>query len=78
MVVADADGERGREIARAMAGLHAAVVVAGSDGDALGALAAELTATGARGAVLLDDVATDAGRLALLEMVNELFPPANP
>ena len=61
-----------------MAGLHAAVVVAGSDVDSLGALAAELTAAGARVAVLLDDVATDAGRLALLEMVNELFPPASP
>lgn len=77
VVVTDADGARGGDIARALAALHAAVVLAGDDTDALGALASELGATGARVAVLVDDVATEAGRDALVEMVNELFPPAN-
>jgi NADP-dependent 3-hydroxy acid dehydrogenase YdfG len=74
VVVTDADGARGGELARAMAALHAVLVVAGNDADALGALAAELGSTGARVAVLVDDVATESGRAALVEMVNELFP----
>jgi NADP-dependent 3-hydroxy acid dehydrogenase YdfG len=77
VVVTDADGSRGGDIARAMATLHAAVVLAGIDTEALGALAAELGAAGARVAVLADDLATDAGRAALVEMVSELFPPGN-
>ena len=76
VVVTDADRDRGADLARAMAKLDAAVVVAGSDTDALAALAAELGAAGTRVAVLVDDVATEAGRAALVEMVNELFPPA--
>jgi NAD(P)-dependent dehydrogenase (short-subunit alcohol dehydrogenase family) len=74
VVVTDADGERGAGLARAMVKLGAAVVVVGSDTDALATLAAELGSTGARVAVLVDDVATEAGRAALVEMVNELFP----
>ncbi len=77
VVVTDADHERGAAIARALATVRAAVVVAGDDADALGALAAEIGAAGARVAVLVDDVATDAGRAALVEMVNELFAPAS-
>jgi NADP-dependent 3-hydroxy acid dehydrogenase YdfG len=77
VVVTDADGDRGAAIARAMAAVDAAVVLAGSDVDALARLAAELTTAGARVAVLVDDVVTDAGRSALVEMVNELFPRRN-
>jgi NADP-dependent 3-hydroxy acid dehydrogenase YdfG len=77
VVVSDADGKRGADIARALAGLDAAIVLAGADTDALAALASELGATGARFAVLVDDVATDRGRAALVEMVNELFPRRN-
>jgi NADP-dependent 3-hydroxy acid dehydrogenase YdfG len=76
VVVTDADGARGADLARAMAKLDAAVVVAGSDTEALAVLAAELGTTGTRVAVLVDDVATDAGRAALVELVNELFPTA--
>jgi hypothetical protein len=36
-----------------------------------------LSSAGARVAVLVDDVATQAGRAALVEMVSELFPPGN-
>jgi NAD(P)-dependent dehydrogenase (short-subunit alcohol dehydrogenase family) len=74
VVVTDADGDRGRDIARALARLHAAIVVAGGDAEALGALVAELSATGARVAVIVDDVSSEAGGAALVEMVNELFP----
>jgi NAD(P)-dependent dehydrogenase (short-subunit alcohol dehydrogenase family) len=77
VVVTDADTPRGAGIAHAVATLDAAVVLAGDDTDALGALASELGSAGARVAVLVDDVATEAGRDALVEMVNELFPPAN-
>jgi NAD(P)-dependent dehydrogenase (short-subunit alcohol dehydrogenase family) len=76
VIVTDADGDRGADVARALAHLDAAVLVAGSDTDALAVLAGELGAAGTRVAVLVDDVATEAGRAALVEMVNELFPPA--
>jgi NADP-dependent 3-hydroxy acid dehydrogenase YdfG len=75
VVVTDADGMRGAAIARAMATLDAAVVLAGEDTETLATLASELGSTGARVAVLVDDVATEAGRAALVEMVSELFPP---
>jgi NADP-dependent 3-hydroxy acid dehydrogenase YdfG len=77
VVVADADGMRGGDIARAMATLHAAVVLAGEDTEALATLASELGSAGARVAVLVDDVATETGRAALVEMVSELFPHGN-
>jgi NADP-dependent 3-hydroxy acid dehydrogenase YdfG len=77
VVVTDADVERGAAIARALTAVDAAVVLAGSDVDALARLAAELTTAGARVAVLVDDVVTDPGRAALVEMVNELFPRRN-
>jgi NADP-dependent 3-hydroxy acid dehydrogenase YdfG len=76
VVVADADGDRGAGMARALASIGAAVVLAGRDPDALAVVASELVAAGARVAVLVDDVDTEAGRAALIEMVNELFPPA--
>ena len=77
VVVPDADGARGGSIARAMAKVHATVVVTGRNAEALGVLAAELGSDGSRVAVLVEDVATEGGRAALVEMVNELFPPAN-
>jgi NADP-dependent 3-hydroxy acid dehydrogenase YdfG len=77
VVVPDADSDRGRDLARALAQLGAAVVLAGSDTPTLAALAAELGSDGARVAVLVDDVATEAGRATLVEMVNELFPHGN-
>jgi len=78
VVVTDADRERGRELARALVPLHAAVVLAGDDTEALATLASELGTSGARVAVLVADVATDSGRAALVEMVNELFPHRKP
>jgi NADP-dependent 3-hydroxy acid dehydrogenase YdfG len=77
VVVADADVERGAGIARALASVDASMVLAGMDVDALARLAAELTAAGTHVVILVDDVATDAGREALVEMVNELFPRRN-
>jgi len=77
VVVTDADVDRGAGIARAIATGDGAVVLAGSDVDALARLAGELTTAGARVAIFVDDVATDTGREALLEMVNELFPHPN-
>jgi NAD(P)-dependent dehydrogenase (short-subunit alcohol dehydrogenase family) len=77
VVVTDADGARGGAIARALAGPRAAVVVTGADAAALGVLAGELTAAGTRVAVFVDDVATEPGRAALVEMVDELFPVSN-
>jgi NADP-dependent 3-hydroxy acid dehydrogenase YdfG len=76
VVVADADGDRGAGMARALASIGAAVVLAGRDPDALAVVASELVAAGARVAVLVDDIAGEAGRAALVEMVNELLPPA--
>jgi len=73
VVVPDADGARGADIARAMAALHAVVVLTGERVEELGALAAELSATGARVAVFAGDAAADADRAALVELVNELF-----
>jgi NADP-dependent 3-hydroxy acid dehydrogenase YdfG len=75
VVVPDADGARGAELARAMAAVHAVVVLTGGDTDALGVLAAELTAGGARVAAFAGDVASDEGRAALVELVHELFGP---
>jgi hypothetical protein len=58
-----------------MVAVDAVVVLAGDDADALGVLAAELVATGARVAVFAGDAASDAGRAALVELVSELFGP---
>jgi NAD(P)-dependent dehydrogenase (short-subunit alcohol dehydrogenase family) len=77
VVVTDADRERGTGIARALATLEAAVVLAGEDTDVLATLASELGTAGARVAVLVADVESEAGRAALVEMVNELFPRRN-
>ena len=77
VVVTDADVDRGAGIARAIATGDSAVVLAGSDVDALARLGGELTAAGARVAIFADDVSTNTGREALIEMVNELFPHPN-
>jgi NAD(P)-dependent dehydrogenase (short-subunit alcohol dehydrogenase family) len=74
VVVTDADTERGAALARALVSMPGAVVVAGVDAAALGAVAAELTAAGSRVAVFADDATTESGRAALREMVSELFP----
>jgi NAD(P)-dependent dehydrogenase (short-subunit alcohol dehydrogenase family) len=60
--------------ARALAAEGAAVVLAGSDGAALGALAREITGAGGRVAVFVGDPEAPDGRAALCEMVDELFP----
>ena len=73
--MADADGARGEQLARAMVAVHAVVVLTGDDVDALGTLAAELIAAGARVAVFAGDAASAGGRAALVELVNELFGP---
>jgi NAD(P)-dependent dehydrogenase (short-subunit alcohol dehydrogenase family) len=75
VVVADADGTRGAALARALTAADAVVVLTGVDADALGALAAELVGAGARVAVFAGDAASDEGRAALVELVNELFGP---
>jgi len=75
VVVADADGARGADLARALSETHAAVVLAGADAGALGALAAELAGAGSRVAVFAGDAASDEGRAALVELVRELFGP---
>jgi NADP-dependent 3-hydroxy acid dehydrogenase YdfG len=75
VVVPDADRARGADLARALATVHAIVVLTGIDGDALGALAAELVSTGARVAVFAGDVTNGDGRAALVELVHELFGP---
>jgi NADP-dependent 3-hydroxy acid dehydrogenase YdfG len=75
VVVADADGARGADLARAMAAVHAVVVLTGEDADALGALAAELVDAGTRVGVFTGDAASEDGRAALVELVNELFGP---
>ncbi|MGH9026471.1 MAG: hypothetical protein ACRDWD_10225 [Acidimicrobiia bacterium] len=50
------------------------IVLVGSDGDALGRLAAELESEGRRVAVFVGDPAAEADRAALREMLAELYP----
>jgi hypothetical protein len=50
-----------------------AIVLVGTDGDALGSLAKELEADGRRVAVFVGDPAADADRAALQEMLVELY-----
>ncbi|HEX9466891.1 MAG TPA: hypothetical protein VGA11_00640 [Acidimicrobiia bacterium] len=49
------------------------VVLVGTDADALGEVARELEDAGDRAAVFVDDVSSPAGRVALREMIDELF-----
>ena len=51
-----------------------AIVLVGTDGDALGLAARELEANGRRIAVFVGDPAADADRAALHEMLAELYP----
>jgi 3-oxoacyl-[acyl-carrier protein] reductase len=60
--------------ARALAAEGAAVVLAGADSAALGALAGEIAAAGGRAVVFAGDSQDVDGRAALCEMVDELFP----
>jgi hypothetical protein len=52
-----------------------AIVLVGVDGDALGRLASELEAEGRRVSVFIGDPAVEAERVALREMLAELYPP---
>jgi NAD(P)-dependent dehydrogenase (short-subunit alcohol dehydrogenase family) len=52
----------------------AAVVVAGIDAEAVGALLVRLRQAGARAAGMVVDLADPAGRRAVAEMAGELFP----
>ena len=51
-----------------------AIVLVGTDGDALGRLAGELEAEGRRVAVFVGDPAAEEDRAALREMLAELYP----
>jgi hypothetical protein len=51
-----------------------AIVLVGTDGDALGRLAGELEAEGRRVAVFVGDPAADEDRAALRDMLVELYP----
>jgi NADP-dependent 3-hydroxy acid dehydrogenase YdfG len=70
LVVADADTVDGAAQARGVDAPGRAIVLCGRDAAALGALAAELTR---RTAVFVGDVARDADRRALDELVGEVF-----
>jgi NAD(P)-dependent dehydrogenase (short-subunit alcohol dehydrogenase family) len=61
------------EVALAVARDGAAVVIAGVDGEAAGALAAQVEAVGGRAAVFTGDLTRDADRAALAELLGELF-----
>lgn len=61
------------EDALRLAAEGAALIVAGADAGAVGALVARLREAGARGAGLVVDVSDPAGRRAVVEMAGELF-----
>lgn len=73
VVVAGADTPSGAALALSAAGDGAAVVVCGDDERALGEVAADLRALGARVATFTGDVTDGGGRAALAEMIDELF-----
>ncbi|MCZ7531633.1 MAG: hypothetical protein M5U31_15630 [Acidimicrobiia bacterium] len=73
LLVAGADTLRGAALARAVAEDGAAVVACGVDQAALGVLAADLHAAGARVAVFAGDPDSPDARGALAEMIDELF-----
>lgn len=67
-----APGDEGDALRLAAGG--AAVIVAGTDAGAVGALVTRLRETGARAAGMVVDVSDPAGRRAVAEMAGELFP----
>ncbi|MET0627898.1 MAG: hypothetical protein ABW033_05525 [Acidimicrobiia bacterium] len=73
VVTGDAD------VARAVAGEGATVVLVGTDADALGVLATEVAELGGRAVALVGDlgdpVTGDTTRATLAELLHELFPP---
>jgi short-subunit dehydrogenase len=76
IVVAGADSDEGRDLARAAAVGAEAIVLCGRDATALGALAGELQDDArVRVAVFSGNMRDDADRAALREMVDELFGP---
>jgi NAD(P)-dependent dehydrogenase (short-subunit alcohol dehydrogenase family) len=60
-------------IARAVAGDGATVVLVGGDAAALGSLGLEVDALGGRAAVLVGDVTDEPTRVALADLLDELF-----
>ena len=60
--------------ARALGARGAAIVVVGTDADAVGTSVEQLAAGGARVCAFVGDPANDADGAALAEMVAELFP----
>jgi NAD(P)-dependent dehydrogenase (short-subunit alcohol dehydrogenase family) len=60
--------------ARALATRGAAIVVVGTDAEAVGAGVEQLAAGGARACAFVGDPSNDADGAALAEMVAELFP----
>ncbi len=73
MVVVTVDAA---DVAHALAREGATVVIVAATPDAqrrAGALANEIDAAGGRAAVFTGDAATDVGRAALTEMLDELF-----
>jgi NAD(P)-dependent dehydrogenase (short-subunit alcohol dehydrogenase family) len=70
VVVVDADAS---DVALALAGDGATVVIAGAGGGAAGALASQVEAAGGRAAVFTGDLSRDSDRVALAELVAELF-----
>jgi short-subunit dehydrogenase len=74
VVVPDADGAQGTDLARAAASLAEAIVLCGRDQVRLGALARELRDdVGVRVAVFCGDPRDGADRAVLRELVDELF-----
>jgi 2-hydroxycyclohexanecarboxyl-CoA dehydrogenase len=61
------------DVALALARDGATVVIAGADGGAAGALASQVEAAGGRAAVFTGDLSRDSDRVALAELVAELF-----
>jgi hypothetical protein len=70
VVVTAADTPNGAAEARALDGHVRGLVLCGTDAAALGALGAELSG---RAVCFVGDPAADAGRAALVELVDELF-----
>jgi NAD(P)-dependent dehydrogenase (short-subunit alcohol dehydrogenase family) len=61
------------DVALALARDGAAVVIAGVDAEAAGALAAQIEAAGGRAAVFSGDLTRDTDRAALAELIGELL-----
>ena len=75
VIVPDADTEAGAAVARIMCEAGASAVLLGTGFARLGTVAAEIhDQTGAPIVIFAGDIARDEERVALAEMVSELFP----